>query len=322
VDTRVQSTRHTREAARKNIEELERDLAAYPEERAEILMEIAGQWSAIGDDERALKIYDDIAATATEREDVQYAIVEKVHLLDRLGRHDEVRAEVERLASGRVDPGPAALIGEFFETLGELDKALTWFNIACRDLLQDPGEDDELEIADLLTLTEVEGRARVRMALGLPPDELDQRAAGARADWLETFERLADPAPRDPAGVGSYFVRADVKRAFAEGLVHVDDPGDDDVDSYFRRVERGWRESSHQSGLTSMTLLPTAVDDLLEYGEKHGRDPRDQQVRVDYLRDRVDGGARTLHWPPERNRPCWCESGRKYKKCCGSPANR
>ncbi|MEU3308968.1 SEC-C metal-binding domain-containing protein, partial [Nocardiopsis sp. NPDC006832] len=27
-------------------------------------------------------------------------------------------------------------------------------------------------------------------------------------------------------------------------------------------------------------------------------------------------------WPPERNRPCWCGSGRKYKKCCGSPSAR
>ncbi|WP_406514896.1 SEC-C metal-binding domain-containing protein [Streptomyces sp. NBC_00873] len=28
----------------------------------------------------------------------------------------------------------------------------------------------------------------------------------------------------------------------------------------------------------------------------------------------------TLTWPPARNGPCWCESGRKYKKCCGTPA--
>ncbi|MFB6784581.1 SEC-C metal-binding domain-containing protein [Streptomyces sp. NPDC056352] len=25
-------------------------------------------------------------------------------------------------------------------------------------------------------------------------------------------------------------------------------------------------------------------------------------------------------WPPARNEPCWCDSGRKYKKCCGTPA--
>ncbi|MFC6581654.1 SEC-C metal-binding domain-containing protein [Planomonospora parontospora] len=23
-----------------------------------------------------------------------------------------------------------------------------------------------------------------------------------------------------------------------------------------------------------------------------------------------------MPWPPERNDPCWCGSGRKYKQCC------
>ncbi|MGO9505871.1 MAG: SEC-C metal-binding domain-containing protein, partial [Mycobacterium sp.] len=25
-------------------------------------------------------------------------------------------------------------------------------------------------------------------------------------------------------------------------------------------------------------------------------------------------------WPPGRNQPCWCGSGRKYKKCCAAPS--
>ncbi|WP_370013527.1 SEC-C metal-binding domain-containing protein [Nocardiopsis sp. Huas11] len=29
-----------------------------------------------------------------------------------------------------------------------------------------------------------------------------------------------------------------------------------------------------------------------------------------------------IPWPPGRNQPCWCDAGRKYKKCCGSPAHR
>jgi uncharacterized protein YchJ len=23
-----------------------------------------------------------------------------------------------------------------------------------------------------------------------------------------------------------------------------------------------------------------------------------------------------VEWPPERNAPCWCGSGQKYKRCC------
>ena len=26
-----------------------------------------------------------------------------------------------------------------------------------------------------------------------------------------------------------------------------------------------------------------------------------------------------IAWPPSRNAPCWCHSGRKYKQCCGHP---
>lgn len=25
-----------------------------------------------------------------------------------------------------------------------------------------------------------------------------------------------------------------------------------------------------------------------------------------------------IAWPPGRNQPCWCGSGRKYKKCCAA----
>jgi uncharacterized protein YchJ len=64
------------------------------------------------------------------------------------------------------------------------------------------------------------------------------------------------------------------------------------------------------------------VDDLVQYGKDHGGDPKDQQTRMDYLKDRVRNGASTVSWPPRRNQPCWCDSGRKYKKCCGAPVNR
>ncbi|MFL6052563.1 MAG: SEC-C metal-binding domain-containing protein [Actinoallomurus sp.] len=323
MDTSDSLTQRDRQKARKYIEELERDLAAYPDERDEIMLEMAGQWAAAGEDERALKIYDEVIATASEQEDVQFAIVERVHILDRLGRQDEVQAEIARLTKGRPLPGPAALMAEFFEARGELQEALTWYNVACRDFLTDSVDETEPEIEFIHT--EVDGRARVRKALGLPPDALDRGIAGKRAEFAKTIDRLArrgTSSPSPSTRLGSFFVRSDVKRAFAEGLVHVDDPEDDDVTSYFRRVERGWRNTSREGGVTAVTILPTTVDDLLRYGQEHERDPKDQQTRLDHTRDRVNEGAPTLHWPPERNQPCWCDSGRKYKKCCGSPANR
>jgi hypothetical protein len=323
MEKSLPSTPQEREKARKYAEDLERDLTAYPDERDEIMLEMAGQWAAAGENDRALQICDEVAATASEEEDAQFAIVEKIHIFDQLERQDEVRAEITRLEERRLLPGPATLVAEFFEGRGELDKALTWYNVACRDFLTDAGEEGEPEIG-FLDL-EVTGRARVRKALGLPPDELDRRAADRNAEMTKALNRIARRGglSHSPStGAGSFFVRSDVKRAFAEGLVHVDDPEDDDVTSYFRRVERGWHTTVRDGGVAGLVILPTTVDDLLKYSEEHGRDPRDQQTRMEYLQDRVDEGAPTLRWPPERNQPCWCDSGRKYKKCCGSPANR
>lgn len=303
----------SRPKARRLAEELERDAAEHPDERTEILLEAAGQWSLAGEPERALQIYDDVIAMDAGL-DSQFATAERISLLTESGRTDEADAEIARLSRSHVDPGPADLIAELLESQGRLDEALTWFNIACRDLMAD---DDELAESRLFVRPELRGRQRVRRALGLPPDVLDLHTEDEQAEMAELFARREAPAP-PPAG--SFFVRADVDRAFAEGLVHGTAPTD--PASYFRDVERGWRASSDEIGASGLRVLPTPVDDLLEYAEAHDRDPKDQQTRADHLMDRIREGARTLAWPPERNAPCWCGSGRKYKKCCGSPANR
>lgn len=41
------------------------------------------------------------------------------------------------------------------------------------------------------------------------------------------------------------------------------------------------------------------------------------ESRAAYAADQMRAGN-ALAWPPGRNEPCWCESGRKYKRCCGT----
>jgi hypothetical protein len=306
--------------ARRLAEELEQDATAHPDEREEILLDAAGQWSFAGETERALRLYEDLAATAAEQY-AQWAISGKIEVLERLGRRAAADAEIERLRRSRAHPGPAGLVAEILEERGDLEEALTWFNIACRDLLADDGEIEEIDQPALMSRLELQGRLRVREALGLPPDPLDERTREVHEQFVETIENAAAHV-EGPAVAGSFFVRADVKRAFAEGLVHIDGPSTDDVYSYFLRVEQGWRTGADANGMASFHVLPTTVDDLLAYAEDLGLDPRDQQTRVGYLQDRAGEGAVTLSWPPNRNDPCWCDSGRKYKKCCGSPSNR
>ncbi|MFA1538411.1 SEC-C metal-binding domain-containing protein [Actinomadura monticuli] len=303
----------SKERARLLAQELERDAVKYPDECAEILLEAGGQWSLAGEPDRALRIYDGVMAMDAG-EDSQFAAAEKISLLAELGRADEAEAEIIRLGRAHVRPGPAYLVAEFLEEQGRLEEALTWFNTACRDLMTDDGE---LAEAKLFVRPELRGRQRVRQALGLPPDDLDLHTEDEQAEMVELFERAAAPSQ---ANAGSFFVRADVERAFAEGLVHGTAPTD--ASGYFRDVERGWRASSDEIGASKLRVLPTMVDDLLKYASDHDRDPKEKQTRADHLRDRIREGAPTLDWPPERNAPCWCDSGRKYKKCCGSPTNR
>lgn len=313
-----------RRQARAYAEALEGDVAAYRDEREENLLEAAGQWALAGEHQRALEIYDDLVATASQ-ENAQWATIGKIEVFAKLGRHEDAEAEITHLKQSHVHAGPASIVAEFLEHQGRLEEALTWFNIACRDLFTD--EDAEITEAALITRPELQGRARVRKALGLAPDALDQQVDQEHAELVRTLDRTGEDfgsssATRQPANAGSFFVRGDVTRAFAEGLVHVDDPEDDDVASYFRRVERGWRATVSEYGTAGLQILPITVDGLLKYGAEHGRDPRDQQTRADHLQESIREGAPTLSWPPERNAPCWCGSGGKYKKCCGSPSNR
>ncbi len=73
-----------------------------------------------------------------------------------LGRQHGIDAEIARLGRSHVHPGPASLIAE----------------------------------SALIMRPELQGRVRVRRALGLPPDELDERTAQARTDSARTLDEF------------------------------------------------------------------------------------------------------------------------------------
>ena len=53
---------------------------------------------------------------------------------------------------------------------------------------------------------------------------------------------------------------------------------------------------------------------------EQGRQPDSADARAEYgahLAATADPSL--IAWPPARNEPCWCGSGRKYKKCCAAP---
>ncbi|MFE9328642.1 hypothetical protein ACFYOW_47755 [Nocardia sp. NPDC006982] len=175
-----------------------------------------------------------------------------------LGRDDEIDSELARLTHARLLAGPAGLIAEFCETQGRLDDALTWFNIACRDVTAD----DKVDEAIVFTRPELRGRTRVRHQLGLTPDELDRRTTGAVADLIRTLDDFADrarhdtpPAPRTPVSI--FFARADLDQALVEGLVQTDTTTGLDADSYYKTVEQTLQDTS--SGFSRVELVPTPM---------------------------------------------------------------
>jgi hypothetical protein len=93
----------------------------------------------------------------------------------------------------------------------------------------------------------------------------------------------------------------------------------DSYDIYAARIQREAR-GYDQAGAAHVHMVSGTLADYAAYAHRAGRDPADRSTRRDYgewlARTRPD---RVLPWPPGRNQPCWCDSGREYKKCCGTP---
>lgn len=63
----------------------------------------------------------------------------------------------------------------------------------------------------------------------------------------------------------------------------------------------------------TLSVSPLTVDELVETeGDQAGSGEARARLATEVART-----GRAIAWPPGCNDPCWCGSGRKYKKCCG-----
>jgi uncharacterized protein YecA (UPF0149 family) len=67
-------------------------------------------------------------------------------------------------------------------------------------------------------------------------------------------------------------------------------------------------------GMPIRAVAPIVVEDFVAWCAEHEEDP--EEARASYAVHLTTDGE-VIAWPPGRNEPCWCGSGRKYKKCCG-----
>ena len=91
---------------------------------------------------------------------------------------------------------------------------------------------------------------------------------------------------------------------------------------YCRRMDSRLREAA-EAGVSRLHVAPLHASEFARWVAEHGAGERDAaQLRARYAADLGRDRSRVIRWPPGRNEPCWCGSGRQYKKCCRSTAAR
>jgi SEC-C motif len=117
----------------------------------------------------------------------------------------------------------------------------------------------------------------------------------------------------------AWFSSEDYDEAIARWPSLAEDWADCPHAEYCRRFESELRRlSSH--GVPMRGVAPIRLADYVPWCNEEGRDPESPASRAHYAAELTRRGE-ALPWPPRRNNPCWCGSGRKYKHCCGTVAN-
>lgn len=293
--------------------ELEAELEHYPDERGQILIEAAQSWHRAGDHDRAVALL--TQAIALGGEDGGNARVDLAQVLFDLDRVEQAQAQLDELRHQRPSsPAPYHLAAELLEDRGEYQQALTWFNMAVARLTEQEMADRDTEFGFLSYANNVvAGRRRVRHALGMPPDELDESVKALSEQAKDLARALTPPAPPREVRV-LFWPRNEIPRAHEAWPQLVEHA---EADTVIADREAANRELS-EAGIVRITMVPLTTAKLLEFTARTGGDPADEDTRLACMNEIVEEGG-AISWPPARNAPCWCGSAIKYKKCCGRP---
>lgn len=295
-------------------------MAAGPDAAGDILLEAAGELRE-HDTASAKALLQALREHAPQGDHRQYA----AHMLSHILRSEDRTDEADRLIDDLLRPGAlgrgmaAVLAEEYAESAPET--ALYCYNVACRSILAEPAHIvGQLDPLGLVLLT---GRARVRERLGLAPDAHDEQARAADESGTGTdtemglldqaLHRASQTQKDDGPVVHVAYARAHLDEAREHGLITETDTHHHDVERALRAAARDTPGIPlHTATVTPGQITAFAMAADLDPAESATRDRWAQTLDPDALRP----------WPPERNQACWCGDGRKYKKCCGSPAVR
>jgi hypothetical protein len=273
--------------------------------RAEYLVEAGEHWSLAGDAPRAVGCFEQAVTDGgpTVLSAKSWLMAGLLESGD-IERADHLQSELLdgfRSGDSSVDP---EFIADQLEHHGRLREALRWFNLGVRRI-----EDAPVGDLGLAGLTALNGRSRVRRALGLAPDSTDAGTSALRDEFLAGVE--AAGAPEAPEAM--LFWPGEQRAELVRLLPHLKEFGAT-VEEHRARAEQVMR--SHESTGRRFRIVYGDVSQYLAFARLHGLDPAEQPTRHTYTNELLRSTQPTP-WPPARNQPCWCRSGLKYKRCCG-----
>jgi tetratricopeptide (TPR) repeat protein len=224
-----------------------------------------------------------------------------------------------------------------YADIGEHETALAWLTDGLELALHT--NDPERLVEQLAEL-----RATSLQALGQPIDELQQRALSFQHEQAQI--RAARKAALESAADSDWSAQehSDTTVHGVTGLAWAWLPADDYVmalqlwpdladsalvagpdgpvpHAQYCRALQAQLVAAAQVGCPQLKVAPLRVAAFRQWCAKHDQTP-DSAARAQYVAQRDAANDPTMiPWPPGRNQPCWCGSGRKYKKCCAAPEN-
>jgi hypothetical protein len=77
-----------------------------------------------------------------------------------------------------------------------------------------------------------------------------------------------------------------------------------------------------EAGVPGLAIAPVRLAPFTAWCAEVGQQPDSAEARAEYAAHLAAARDPALiAWPPGCNQPCWCGSGRKYKKCCAAMAS-
>lgn len=258
----------------------------------------------------------------------------RAEILTRHGRLDEA-AEIWNAVAAET-PGDVWLYnnaGLEYGAIGEHELALSWLTRAL-ELAVRTGDPERLlgQLRDLRAASLAElGRESDELQTATPTLTLPARwEAPAGQQAIPRIDRQVGTARESSAlmPVALAWLPADEYAAWPQrwpdlrdsALLHDEDGEPVTHEVYCRRME-GRLRAHREAGMPRLSVVPVRSAEFIPWVADNAPDePDPSHLRAQYAADVAREPSRTVAWPPRRNEPCWCGSGRKYKKCCGAPA--